>query len=81
MQCPSCLDIFNEDKLERHAFSCDSYLKLIKNEIKCGVCLKKFETKPAVKQHISANHKEKLFELQNQKSATASAKPSVVQEK
>ena len=73
MQCTSCLDIFNEDTLERHAISCDSYMKLIKTEIKCGVCEKKFGTKPAVKQHIAANHNEKLFEIQNQKSATASA--------
>ena len=66
-QCPSCLETFKIETLNRHIVNCESYQKLITNEKQCSVCEKQFETKRAVNQHISMSHKDKLVQLRIQK--------------
>ena len=64
VECPSCLRILNKETFNKHVVNCEFYQKLIKNETQCRVCDKKFATKLAINQHIGANHKEAVMQLQ-----------------
>ena len=64
VECPSCLRILNKETFNKHVVNCELYQKLIKNETQCRVCDKKFATKLAINQHLGANHKEAVMQLQ-----------------
>ena len=64
IECPSCHRILNKEAFNKHVVNCEFYQKLIKNETQCRVCDKTFATKLAINQHLGANHKQAVIQLQ-----------------
>ena len=67
VECPSCHRFLNKETFDKHVINCESYQKLIKNQIQCRVCDKRFPNNPAINQHIGQAHNmlSRIFQVQN----------------
>ena len=63
IQCPHCSEIYDSHSYDRHSNNCHVYEKLVKNDLECGVCFRKFKKRRYLNQHIGHQHKDVLKEF------------------
>ena len=66
VECTSCHRFLNKETFDKHVINCESYQKLIKNQIQCRICDKRFPNNPAINQHIGQAY-DMLYEFSKYK--------------
>ena len=62
-RCAYCFETYHKDSIKRHSNRCGLYQKFVRNGSECSVCMKTFESRKELNEHIGRRHKKELNEI------------------
>ena len=62
-RCAYCFETYHKDSIKRHSNRCGLYQKFVRNGSECSVCMKTFESRKELNDHIGRRHKKELTQI------------------